>query len=62
MNQATNPQNVLDDLSNFITSFSNPPHPLLIAQKFCLKYKEYGKQYDLPAIVSMVEYLITNHS
>lgn len=62
MDQATNTHNVLDDLSEFITSSSNLPHPLLIAQKFCLKYKEYGKQYGLPAIVSMIEYLIANNS
>ena len=62
MNQAIVPQNVLDDLSKFISSFSDLPHPLLIAQKFCLKYKEYGKQFGLPVIVDMVEQLIKNNS
>lgn len=62
MNQAIVPQNVLDDLSKFISSFSDLPHPLLIAQKFCLKYKEYGKQFGLPVIVDMVEQLIKKNS
>jgi hypothetical protein len=61
MDQAIVPQDVLDDLSKFISSFSDL-HPLLIAQKFCLKYKEYGKQFGLPVIVDMVEYLIRNNS
>jgi hypothetical protein len=62
MNQAIVPQDVLDDLSKFISSFSHLPHPLLIAQKFCLKYNNYGKQFGFPAIVDMVEHLIKNDS
>jgi hypothetical protein len=62
INQAIVPQNVLDDLSKFISSFSDLPHPLLIAQKFCLKYNDYGKQFGLPVIVGIVEHLIKNDS
>jgi hypothetical protein len=61
-NQAMVPQNVLDNLSKFISSFSDLPHPLLIAQKFCLKYNDYGKQFGLPVIVGIVEHLIKNDS
>jgi hypothetical protein len=61
-NQAMVPQNVLDDLSKFISSFSDLPHPLLIAQKFCLKYNDYEKQFGLLEIMAMVEHLIKNDS
>jgi hypothetical protein len=62
MNQAIVPQNVLDDLSKFISSFSDLPHPVLIAQKFCLKHKEHGEQLDFPLIISMIEQLIKKNS
>jgi hypothetical protein len=64
MNQILITQNVLDDLSKFILTYYRRklPHPLIIAQKFCLKYKNYGKQFGLPAIVIMVEQLIANNS
>ena len=60
MPQLTVPGYVLDDLSRFISENYDKhlPHPLLIAQAFCLKFKHYGKKYGLPTITENVEYII----
>ena len=51
------PQYVIDDLSRFI--FENYqkdlPNSLLIAQAFCLKYPEYGKEFGLSVINYAIE-------
>lgn len=60
MQQITLPECVYDDLNRFIsTCYSkNLPHPLLIAQAFCLRFQEYGKKYSLSTITDNVEYII----
>ena len=50
---------VLDDLENFISEnyYMFLPHTLLIAQAFCLKFKEYGTDFGVYAIANAVEYV-----
>jgi hypothetical protein len=38
------------------------PHPLLIAQAFCLRFEEYGIKYDLSTMTNAVEDIIKNDS
>jgi hypothetical protein len=61
--QITLPDYVYVDLNKFIsTNYSkNLPHPLLIAQAFCLRFQEHGKKYGLSAITDNVEYIIKNY-
>jgi len=49
----------LDDLEKFISEnyYMFLPHPLLIAQAFCLKFKEYGTDFGIYAIANAVEYV-----
>jgi len=63
MNLQTMPKHMLDDLSKFISTYyrEHLPHPLLIAQTFCLQFQEYGKMYSLSAITDAVEQLIKNN-
>ena len=63
MTQLSLPENVYNDLKNFIyTNYCGQlPHPLLIAQAFCLKFEEHGKKYDLSTIASAVEDLIKKY-
>lgn len=51
------PQNVYDDLSNFISKTYNRdlPNTLIIAQAFILKYPAYGREYGLSTINSVIE-------
>jgi hypothetical protein len=53
------PKYVLDDLKNLISEnyYMFLPHPLLIAQAFCLKFKEYGTDFRVYAIANAVEYV-----
>jgi len=46
------PQYVLDDLKNLISEnyYMFLLHPLLIAQAFCLKFKEYGTDFEVYAM------------
>jgi hypothetical protein len=57
MNPQTKPEKMLDDLSKFISTYYREklPHPLLIAQTFCLKHQEYGKKFSLSTITEAVE-------
>lgn len=50
------PQNVYDDLSNFIskTYSGRLPNSLIIAQAFIMKYPEYGREYGLSSINSVI--------
>jgi hypothetical protein len=63
MQQITLPECVYSDLNMFIsTCYSKHlPHPLLIAQAFCLRFQEYGKKYGLSTITDNVEYIINNY-
>jgi hypothetical protein len=63
MQQITLPDCVYGDLNKFIsTSYSKKlPHPLLIAQAFCLRFQEHGKKYGLSTITDNVEYIIKNY-
>ena len=60
MTQLSLPENVYNDLKRFIyTNYPvQLPHPLLIAQAFCLKFEEYGKKYDFSTITNAVEDII----
>jgi hypothetical protein len=62
MTQLTLPGHVYSDLKKFIyTNYSTQlPHPLLIAQAFCLRFKEHGKKYGLFTITNAVEDIIKN--
>jgi hypothetical protein len=63
MYQESKPSQVLDDLSKFISTYyrKHLPHPLLIAQAFCLQFQEYGKTYSLSAITDAIEQLVKNN-
>jgi len=54
---------MLDDLSKFISTYyrGKMPHPLLIAQTFCLKHQEYGKKFSLSTITEAVEHVINRN-
>jgi hypothetical protein len=62
MQQMTLPECVYGDLNNFISTYYSEhlPHPLLIAQAFCLRFQEHGKKYSLSTITDNVEYIINN--
>ena len=59
MTQAMVPKYVLDELDKFISeNYHKPlPHPLIISQAFCLRYKNYGRCFGMPAITSAIEYV-----
>jgi hypothetical protein len=61
MSQLIFPQYVLDDLENFISKnyHRSLPHPLIIAQAFCLRFKEYGTDFGVYSIANAVEYVST---
>ncbi len=63
MTQLKLPECVYNDLKKFIsrnypTEF---PHPLLIAQAFCLRFKQYGEGFGLSRITDAVEEIISNN-
>lgn len=62
MTQLILPEYAYNDLRKFIyTNYAEHlPHPLLIAQAFCLRFEEYGKKYDLSTITDAVEAIIKN--
>lgn len=64
MQQVTLPECVYNDLRVFISTYysKNLPHPLLIAQAFCLKYNKYGKKFSLSIIADTVEYILRNNN
>jgi hypothetical protein len=57
MTQLTLPKCVYIDLKEFISIHYTKqlPHPLLIAQAFRLRFKQYGEEYDLSTIADAVE-------
>jgi hypothetical protein len=63
MQQVILPECVNNDLKKFISTYYSKQltHPLLIAQAFCLKFQEYGKQYNLLIIVNAIENIINNN-
>ncbi len=62
ISQSIVPKYVLDDIREFIrvNYHYSLPHPLIIAQAFCLRFKEYGNNFGVSLITSAVEYVI-NH-
>jgi len=56
-NNLKSPEKVLNDLIKFIseTYTDDLPNSLLVAQEFLLKYPEYGKEFWLSEINSMIE-------
>jgi hypothetical protein len=63
MNPQIQSEQMLDDLSKFISTYHRGklPHPLLIAEKFILKYQDYGRKFDFSAITEAVEYVINRN-
>jgi hypothetical protein len=56
------PKYVLDDINNFIrvnyVKFNiSLPHSLIIAQAFCLRFKEYGNDFGVSVIADAIEYV-----
>lgn len=53
------PQYVLDDINRFIHEnyHYSLPHSLLIAQAFCLRFKDYGNEFGVSEITDAVEYI-----
>jgi hypothetical protein len=56
------PKYVLDDIKDFIhTNYQNfhisLPHSLIIAQAFCLRFREYGNDFGVSVIADAVEYV-----
>lgn len=62
MSQLIVPKYVLDDIREFIcvNYHYSSPHPLIIAQAFCLRFKEYGTEFGVSEITDAVEY-VRNH-
>ncbi len=62
MTQLTLPECVYNDLKKYISANYSMqlPHPLLIAQAFCLRFEDYGKKYDLFTITNAVEDILKN--
>jgi hypothetical protein len=63
MNQQMQSEKMLDDLSKFISTYYSGklPHPLLIAQTFCLKQQKYGEKFSLSTITEAVEHVINRN-
>jgi hypothetical protein len=63
MTQLKLPECVYSDLKKFIsTNYSTQlPHPLLIAQTFRLRFKQYGEKFDLSTVTDAVEEIIINN-
>jgi hypothetical protein len=63
MQQVTIPECVYSDLNTFISTYYSKylPHPLLIAQAFCLRFQEYGQKYSLHEVTDTVEYILKNN-
>ncbi len=63
MTPLTLPECVYKDLKEFIIkNYSKQlPHPLLIAQAFRLRFKQYGEKYDLSTITDAVEDILKNN-
>ena len=62
MSQINVPRYMLNDLETFIARYytKHLPHPMLIAQAFCLQYKEYGKAFEFSTITNAVEYVLSH--
>lgn len=52
------PSHVLDEINKFINKNYHYclPHSLLIAQAFCLRFKDYGNEFGVSEITDAVEY------
>ena len=60
------PKYVLDDINKFIqVNYMNYhdslPHSLIIAQAFCLRFKDYGNEFGVSEITDAVEYVRNHH-
>ncbi len=58
MPQSLLPDYVFDELIRFVheTNRDGLPNSLLIAEKFILKYPDYGKEFGLTKINKAIEY------
>jgi hypothetical protein len=59
------PKYVLDDINefihvNYVNYHDSLPHSLIIAQAFCLRFKDYGNEFGVSEITDAVEY-VRNH-
>ena len=57
MSQSLLPDCVFDELVRFVQGSGHDglPNSLLIAEKFILKYPDYGKEFDLTEINKAIE-------
>ena len=59
------PKYVLDDINkfihvNYLNYHDSLPHSLIIAQAFCLRFKDYGNDFGVSVITDAVEYVKNN--
>ena len=59
------PKYVLDDINklihvNYMNYHDSLPHSSIIAQAFCLRFKDYGNKFGVSEITDAVEY-VRNH-
>jgi len=45
---------------NYLNYHDSLPHSLIIAQAFCLRFKDYGNDFGVSVITDAVEY-VRNH-
>jgi hypothetical protein len=62
MSHSIVPKYVLDDINefiyeNYVNFHLSLPHSLIIAQAFCLRFKEYGNDFGVSVIADAVEYV-----
>ncbi len=52
------PKYILDDINKFIhvNYHYSLPHSLIIAQTFCLRFKDYGNKFGMSEITDAVKY------
>jgi hypothetical protein len=58
MPQLTIPEYVIDDLTRFISEkyvAGSLPNSLLVAQAFCLKFQDYGREFGLSVMNNAIE-------
>jgi hypothetical protein len=57
MNQGKLPKHAFNDLIRFIHEKyqGQLPNSLIVAQAFILEYRDYGREYGLPAINKAIE-------
>lgn len=59
MSHSLVPKYLLDDINEFIhvNYHYSLPHSLIIAQAFCLRFKNYGNDFGVSEITDAIEYV-----